>query len=69
MNMFLKAREAGLVAALIMLSVNISFAGPRQAARTLPEYWYDDDEWHLEVQYIITTEELEAILSGGSSTH
>jgi len=31
-----------------------------QTPRTLPEYWFDDDEWHLEVQYLITADELAA---------
>jgi GWxTD domain-containing protein len=28
--------------------------------RALPEYWFDEDEWHLQVKYLLTAEELSA---------
>jgi len=29
-----------------------------RSTRALPEFWFDDDEWHLKVQYIISAEEV-----------
>jgi GWxTD domain-containing protein len=44
---------------LVLLFLPVLGAAQTQP-RTLPEYWFDDDEWHLEVQYLITADELAA---------
>jgi GWxTD domain-containing protein len=45
-----------------LLLLFLLWGGPmfaqEQAARPLAEYWFEDDEWHLDVQYIISAEEL-----------
>jgi GWxTD domain-containing protein len=46
--------------ALVATIASLSSAGPHAQAPAgqLPPDWFDDDEWNLEVRYIITPEEL-----------
>jgi GWxTD domain-containing protein len=44
----------------LALSLVSTIARAQNTPRSLPDHWFDDDEWHLEVQYIITPEELSA---------
>ena len=47
-------------AALVAAIASLSSAGVQAQAPAgqLPPDWFDDDEWSLEVRYIITPEEL-----------
>jgi GWxTD domain-containing protein len=45
------------VPVLILLSLPV-IAWAQTQPGALPQYWFDDDEWHLEVQYLITADEL-----------
>jgi GWxTD domain-containing protein len=45
-----------MIAAIALFAFMIAQSTPR----SLPEYWFDDDEWHHEVQYLITAEEISA---------
>ena len=48
-----------LTLAALLAGFALAAAGRAQdASRPLPPEWFDDDEWHLEVRYIITPEEL-----------
>jgi hypothetical protein len=56
-------RDAWMLSAcVVLLSALCVVAVPLGAAQDapLPEYWFDDDEWRLLVQYIITADELAA---------
>jgi hypothetical protein len=57
-HMPLKSNAWFSLGSLIVFSTHLLCAEGRQTARPLPEYWFEDDSWHLEVQYIITGEEL-----------
>ena len=56
--MLVKSNAWFLMGLLIAFSMHAPCAEGRQTARPLAEYWFEDDDWHLEVQYIITAEEL-----------
>lgn len=48
------------LAALMAATASLSTAGPAPApSGQLSPEWFDDDEWHLEVRYVITSQELE----------
>jgi len=60
---------ASLVSACALCAGALVSAGGRQAAalsqstvqrdaKSLPQDWYDDDEWHLEVRYLISAREV-----------
>jgi len=46
--------------ALLFVAIGLLQTASRaqDSSRPLPEEWFDDDEWHLLVQYIITADEL-----------
>ena len=57
-TMLPKSNAWSLLGLLIGFSIHAPCAEGGQTARPLPGYWFEDDDWHLEVQHIITAEEL-----------
>ena len=45
---------ASIAAAITITMISLA----QNTVRTLGEYWFDDDDWHREVQYLISAEEL-----------
>jgi GWxTD domain-containing protein len=45
---------------MFLLRFLMAFSLVQNPQRLLPEYWFEDDEWHHEVQYIITMDEISA---------
>jgi GWxTD domain-containing protein len=45
---------------LTLFSLLPVIGAAQNPSRTLAEYWFEDDEWHLQVQYIISADELAA---------
>src|SRR5262245_3377301 len=45
---------------MFLLRLLLALTLAQSPQRALPEFWFDDDDWHHEVQYIITAEEISA---------